>query len=89
MSAITVRRESNDTYEVTVEGATTTTHRVTVTPDYHRKLTGGKVNPETLVERSFEFLLEREGNTSILSSFDLPLIGQYFPEYEGEIVERL
>jgi hypothetical protein len=62
---------------------------VTVTPDYHRKLTGGKVNPETLVERSFEFLLEREGNTSILSSFDLPLIGQYFPEYEGEIVERL
>jgi hypothetical protein len=30
-------------------------------------------------------LLEREGNTSILTSFDLPLIGTYFPEYEQEI----
>jgi hypothetical protein len=34
---------------------------------------------------SFRFLLEREPNTSILPSFDLPLIGGYFPEYEQEI----
>jgi len=26
---------------------------------------------------------------SILSSFDLPLIGRYFPEYEREIRTRL
>lgn len=38
---------------------------------------------------SFRFLLEREPNTSILSSFDLPVIGRYFPEYEREIRERL
>jgi hypothetical protein len=33
----------------------------------------------------FQFLLERESNTSILRSFDLPVIGQYFPEYERVI----
>ena len=89
MSKIIVRKASEDTYEVTVEGPTTTSHRVTVAPDYHEKLTGGRATPETLLERSFEFLLERESNTSILSSFDLPVIGRYFPEYEGEIGKRL
>jgi len=37
------------------------------------------------VEKSFEFLLERESNTSILRSFELPVIGNYFPEYETTI----
>jgi hypothetical protein len=41
------------------------------------------------VERCFEFLLEREGNTSILSRFELPVIGPYFPEYERVIGDRL
>jgi hypothetical protein len=89
MRTIKVQRESENTYEVTVEASTTTTHQVTVEPDYHLKLTGGRVPPETLVERSFEFLLEREDNTSILSRFDLPVIGRYFPEYERAIAERL
>jgi hypothetical protein len=37
----------------------------------------------------FEFLLQRESNTSILSSFELPVIGRYFPEYEDEIRRML
>jgi hypothetical protein len=41
------------------------------------------------VEKSFEFLLERESNTSILKTFDLPVIGGYFPEYENAIREML
>ena len=41
------------------------------------------------MRRSFEFLLEREAKESILSRFDLPLIGRYFPEYEKEIRKRL
>jgi hypothetical protein len=43
------------------------------------------VPAEKLVEKSFEFLLEREPNTSILRSFDLPAIQRYFPEYERTI----
>jgi hypothetical protein len=52
---------------------------------YYEKLTDKRVTPEVLVEKSFEFLLDRESNTSILRSFDLPVIAQYFPEYERVI----
>lgn len=82
---ITVNPIDSTTFEVTVESTTTTTHKVTVTPSYYEKLTGKRVAPEVLVEKSFKFLLERESNTSILRSFDLPVIGRYFPEYEGVI----
>lgn len=44
---------------------------------------------EVLIEKSFEFLLDRESNTSILSTFDLPVIARYFPEYESKIREIL
>jgi hypothetical protein len=87
---MTIRVENiGAAYQVTVEGASTTQHSVTVTPEYCRKLTGGRVSAETLIEKSFEFLLERESNTSILRSFDLPVIQRYFPEYERTIGERL
>ena len=82
---ITVNTIDNSNFEVMVDGNPNTTHRVTVTPSYYQKLTNGRVSPEVLVEKSFRFLLERESNTSILRSFDLPVIGQYFPEYEKTI----
>ena len=82
---ITVNMIDSTNFEVIVEGDTTTTHRVTVTPSYYQKLTNKRVSPEVFVEKSFSFLLERESNTSIHRSFDLPVIGQYFPEYEKTI----
>jgi hypothetical protein len=86
---ITIETIDERTFKVTVEGRTTTTHTVTVEPSYYEKLTGGRVPAEKLVEKSFEFLLERESNTSILRTFDLPVIGRYFPEYEGTIRKML
>jgi hypothetical protein len=86
---ITVQPIYHNTFRVTVEGLTTTTHMVTVSSSYYEKLTGKRVAPEMLVEKSFEFLLQREGNTSILSSFELPVISRYFPEYETTIGEML
>ena len=83
--AIQVQKKNDTTFEVVVEGRTTTTHTVTVSSDYCQKLTDGSVSAETLIERSFEFLLERESNTSILTRFDLPVIQSYFPEYERTI----
>ena len=74
---------------VTVKSTQTTTHEVSVTPSYYNKLTGGKVAIETLVKKSFEFLLERESNTDILRTFELPVIGSYFPEYEMTIQKWL
>ncbi len=87
--SIEVTRKDSKTFTVTVNAATPTTHTVTLEPEYYEKLAGGKVTPETLIEKSFEFLLEHESNTSILSSFDLPVIGRYFPEYERSVVQRL
>ncbi len=86
---ITVKKINDTMFKVTVESGTVTNHTVTVDPSYYEKLTGGGVSAEELVEKSFEFLLERESNTSILSTFDLPVIGQYFPEYEATIQKLL
>jgi len=82
---ITVEKLNDITFKVTVQSNTTTTHNVTLSPSYHEKLTHNSITPEQLIEKSFEFLLQRESNTSILSRFDLPVINQYFPEYESTI----
>lgn len=86
---VSVTKLDDRTFEVAISGRTATTHTVTVTPDYWRKLTGGKVDAGRLVEKSFDFLLERERNTSILGRFDLPVIQRYFPEYEETIGRML
>jgi hypothetical protein len=76
----------DDAYSVKVEeGGSRSEHTVTLRKDYHNKLTGGKIPPEELIRSSFEFLLEREPKESILSSFELPVIQRYFPEYERTI----
>lgn len=82
---ITVKPIDANTFQVTVTGDQTTTHTVTVQPAYALKLTAGKASTETLVEKSFEFLLQREDNSSILRSFALPVIERYFPGYETAI----
>jgi hypothetical protein len=69
--------------EVIVEDRETTTHRVRVSRADRERYGGGDV--ADLVRRSFEFLLAREDNTSILREFDLSTIERYFPEYAREI----
>jgi hypothetical protein len=64
-------------------------HWVTLSPEHYNRLTGGKIEPQELVKRSFQFLLEREPKESILNQFDLQVIGRYFPEYEREITRRI
>jgi hypothetical protein len=87
--SIVVKQTDLDTFEVAVAGDTPTSHTVTASEEYVEKLTLGHISAMALVERSFEFLLEREPNTSILKRFDLPVIQQYFPEYEKIIAESL
>lgn len=84
--------EHDDSYEfqVTVrDGRGETRHRVTLRKADYEKLVGEKASPEALVRESFQFLLEREPKEAILRSFDLTVIGRYFPEYRREIVKRL
>ena len=76
-------------YQVTVSDKSSTSHEVKVQPDYALKLTAGKIDNAQLVKASFEFLLAREPNTSILRSFDLSVIARYFPEYENTITKNI
>jgi hypothetical protein len=90
---IVCRRDTDErdwTCDVTidVEGGATTNHAVTVKAADLERLDPGARDPHVLVDRSFRFLLEREPNTSILRSFDLTVIGRYFPEYEATIRQR-
>lgn len=93
MANIEVQKtDHGDTYELQVtvkEGRGESRHRVTLRKADYERLSGGKVSPEALVTESFHFLLEREPKESILRSFDLTVIGRYFPEYEREIARRL
>ena len=61
-------------------------HQVRVAGRDLDRLAPGAPAPDELVRRSFQFLLERESRQSILSAFDLPLIGRYFPEYEATMI---
>ena len=71
------------------EKGSVSTHRVSLDPKDRVKLAGEAGDPEALIRKSFEFLLEREPKESILGRFDLSVIGRYFPEYESEIKKRL
>ena len=90
--SVNVKEESATgwVFEIAVsEPGSETVHTVTLSKADYERLTEGKAPPESLIERSFEFLLQREPKESILRRFDLTKIGFYFPEYEGEIRRRL
>ena len=70
---------------VTEADGSASRHEVTVTRAVLEQLAPGADDPVDLVRRSFIFLLAREPKESILRSFDLPVIGRYFPDYERVI----
>lgn len=88
MANIMVKAINTHTFQVTVVAHNTTEHEVHVNADYASHLCGQHKTTAALVEHSFEFLLARESNTSILRRFDLSVISHYFPEYESEMAKR-
>ena len=82
--AVTVRHSGDGhVAQVTVNDRETTTHRVRVSRAERERY--GTEDVAELVKRSFEFLLAREPNTSILREFDLSTIERYFPEYARDV----
>ena len=82
---ISIQMLSNNEYEVTVQSNTITTHIVSLSDEVHKNLTNNKVTKEELLDFSFKFLLDREPNTSIMSSFELTVISRYFSDYEKSV----
>ena len=76
---------SKDKFEITVNADRITKHVVSVTDQMLLNLTNNKISKEELLNFSFNFLLEREPNTSILSKFDIIVISKYFPEFISKV----
>ncbi|HEV8697908.1 MAG TPA: hypothetical protein VGQ89_09460 [Candidatus Limnocylindrales bacterium] len=68
-----------------------TTHSVTVSSEDAFDLAAATdaTHVQRLVEETFDFLLEREPKESILRTFDLSVVSQYFPDFDHEIRSRL
>ena len=76
-----INQLSNDKFEVIIYGDQQTKHLVSLSDKLYFSLTSKKISKKELLKYSFQFLLERETNTTILSSFELTEISKYFPEY--------
>ena len=87
--SIFIKELSDNKFEIIVKQKLITKHTVLLTDEYYDILTKKKISKKKLLEYSFHFLLNRETNTSILSSFDLNIISKYFPEFENEIKKFL
>ncbi len=88
MSDIAIEQAGGSTYRVTVtDDGSTTTHEITVGPAEVEAL--GGATPESLINASFRFLLDREPKESILSQFELSAIARYFSDYPEKIVDYL
>ena len=48
----------------------------------------GEADPDALVRRTFDFLLQREAPEQILKSFELRDVSRYFPEFDEEMRAR-
>ena len=83
--SISIKKLNDDVFKVTVAQTSTTTHTVTVIDRSLTDLTDYNVTKTQLLEFSFKFLLKREPNKSILSSFDINVISRYFSDYKDEV----
>jgi hypothetical protein len=82
---ITIESINQNSFKVTVNKESTTEHLVMLNDNLYQSITNGKITKKDLIIKSFEFLLLRESNQSILKEFNLEVINQYFPEYNNEI----
>lgn len=83
---IEVRKKNEQEFAVIIkEEDSRTEYLVTLDDEYYQNLTDEKISKEELIKNSFEFLLDREPKESILTEFNLRIIKNYFPEYEGKI----
>ena len=87
--SIFIKALLDNKFEITINKKLITKHTVILTDEYHDSLTKKKISKKKLLEYSFNFLLDRESNTAILSFFELETISKYFPEYEHEIKKNL
>ncbi|MGI8575140.1 MAG: hypothetical protein ACR2MA_07305 [Egibacteraceae bacterium] len=86
MASIDVTATGDGQYRVVVtEDGDASEHEVTVPKGYPQQIGVADVPTDEVVRASFLFLLEREPQEQIMARFELPVIGEYFPDYEEEL----
>ncbi len=82
---ISIIKQNDDVFTVKVTNDVSSSHMVTVSDQSLADLTNNNATKTQSLEFSFNFLLDREPNTSILSSFDINVISRYFLDYRDEV----
>ena len=85
MASIKITEIEKDKFLVEVSDNVKTSHNVVISDKVYKQLTNGVISKSELLEKSFEFLLDREPNTSILTNFEIQLISNYFSDYKNYI----
>ena len=81
--SVEVKQIDHDNFEVTVSSDAVTYHKVKVSNEAYYRYSLGDVTKAQLVNKAFLFLLRKEANTSILTSFSIEEIENYFPEFKN------
>lgn len=82
--------DSGWSYRVNLnENGSQRNYSVTLSHSDYEQWSNGKVPPWRVVEAAFEFLLEREPASSIMSQFDCAVMRRYFPEVDCELPKKL
>ena len=89
VALISVSMVGANTYQVVVEGAEETEHRVVMGPDYYKHLSRGEFTHEWVLVQAFRVLLERDASVSIPIEFDLKEFIAGDVEIESKIATRL
>ena len=75
---ISVEAIDNNSFKVSVTKDSSTEHIVLLNDRFHQDVTNNKLTKTELITHSFEFLLKRESNQSILKKFNLEVIKSIF-----------
>ena len=81
MVSIKITEIKKNNFLVEVNDKVKTSHNVVIHDKVYQQLTNGEISKYELLEKSFEFLLDREPNTSILTNFEIQIISHYFSDY--------
>lgn len=63
-------------------------YQVSMDQDFLTRI-GSHHQPEKIIEKSFEFLLENEPKEQILQEFDVTTISHYYPHFLVELQKKL
>ena len=78
MASTKITKIEKDKFLVEVSDNVKTSHNVVISDKVYKQLTNGVISKSELLEKSFEFLLDREPNTSILTNFEIQIISHMF-----------